>query len=124
MAGITKPTLPTVDGVGPSCVGLPDGPWHTVAEFLAHRFPGVSQPEWIARMRSGKVLDADGVALPPDARYRPHTRLHYYRSVPPEPRIPFAEIILFQDDYLVVVDKPHFLPVTPSGRYLQETLLV
>mgnify|MGYP000638494276 CR=1 FL=1 len=25
---------------------------------------------------------------------------------------------------VVVADKPHFLPVTPSGRYLQETLLV
>jgi tRNA pseudouridine32 synthase / 23S rRNA pseudouridine746 synthase len=32
--------------------------------------------------------------------------------------------VLFQDEYLVVADKPHFLPVTPSGRYVQETLLV
>jgi tRNA pseudouridine32 synthase / 23S rRNA pseudouridine746 synthase len=32
--------------------------------------------------------------------------------------------VLFQDELLVVADKPHFLPVIPSGRYLQETLLV
>jgi tRNA pseudouridine32 synthase/23S rRNA pseudouridine746 synthase len=32
--------------------------------------------------------------------------------------------VLFQDDLLVVADKPHFLPVTPGGRHLQETLLV
>jgi tRNA pseudouridine32 synthase/23S rRNA pseudouridine746 synthase len=41
-----------------------------------------------------------------------------------EPRIPFDEVVLFQDEHLVVVDKPHFLPVVPSGNYLQETLLV
>lgn len=39
-------------------------------------------------------------------------------------RIPFEETVLFQDEYLVVADKPHFLPVIPSGRYVQETLLV
>jgi tRNA pseudouridine32 synthase/23S rRNA pseudouridine746 synthase len=44
--------------------------------------------------------------------------------VPHEPRIPFEEVVLFQDDHLVVVDKPHFLPVVPSGGYLNETVLV
>jgi tRNA pseudouridine32 synthase/23S rRNA pseudouridine746 synthase len=38
--------------------------------------------------------------------------------------IPFDETILFQDDWLVVADKPHFLPVTPTGGYVQQTLLV
>ena len=28
-----------------------------------------------------------------------------------------------RDNDLIVVDKPHFLPVTPSGRFLHETLL-
>jgi tRNA pseudouridine32 synthase/23S rRNA pseudouridine746 synthase len=41
-----------------------------------------------------------------------------------EPAIPFEAAVLYQDDYLVVADKPHFLPVTPSGRYVQQTLLV
>ena len=38
--------------------------------------------------------------------------------------IPFEESVLYRDDHIVVADKPHFLPVIPSGRYLQETLLV
>jgi tRNA pseudouridine32 synthase/23S rRNA pseudouridine746 synthase len=50
--------------------------------------------------------------------------LYYFRHVNAEPRIPFDEVVLFQDEHLVVADKPHFLPVTPSGRYVQETLLV
>jgi tRNA pseudouridine32 synthase/23S rRNA pseudouridine746 synthase len=40
-----------------------------------------------------------------------------------EPEIPFEEGILFRDDHLLVADKPHFLPVTPSGLYLHQTLL-
>ena len=32
--------------------------------------------------------------------------------------------MLYRDAFLVVADKPHFLPVTPAGGYLQETLLV
>jgi tRNA pseudouridine32 synthase/23S rRNA pseudouridine746 synthase len=51
-------------------------------------------------------------------------RIYYYRAVDVEARIPFEEAVLYQDDHLVVADKPHFLPVTPSGHYLQETLLV
>lgn len=51
-------------------------------------------------------------------------RVYYYRALEAEPRIPFEETVLFQDEFLVVADKPHFLPVIPSGRYLQETLLV
>ena len=50
-------------------------------------------------------------------------KVYYYRDITAEPRIPFDEIVLFQDDTLVVADKPHFLPVIPSGRYVQETLL-
>nr|WP_255539786.1 pseudouridine synthase [Polynucleobacter sp. MWH-Creno-3A4] len=40
-----------------------------------------------------------------------------------EPEIPFEEQILYQDDHILVADKPHFLPVTPSGLYLHQTLL-
>jgi tRNA pseudouridine32 synthase / 23S rRNA pseudouridine746 synthase len=49
--------------------------------------------------------------------------VHYYREVPAEQRIPFDASIVYQDDHLLVVDKPHFLPVTPVGGYVRETLL-
>ncbi len=44
--------------------------------------------------------------------------------MPDEPPIPFEEVVLYQDAHLLVVDKPHFLPVVPSGGYLAETVLV
>lgn len=75
-------------------------------------------------MQNGEVIDEAGTAVGIDRRYQPHARIYYYRAIENEPRIPFEEVVLFQDDTLVVADKPHFLPVIPSGRYLQETLLV
>lgn len=41
----------------------------------------------------------------------------------PNPEVPGEEHVLFQDELLVVADKPHFLPVTPGGRYARQTLL-
>jgi tRNA pseudouridine32 synthase / 23S rRNA pseudouridine746 synthase len=117
------------DGVGVSSVALPPGEWPTVLAFLSQRFPRIPAHEWQTRMAAGDVCDAQGQAVPPSAAYLPYAKvpgakLYYYRSVAVELPIPFTETVLHQDAHIVVADKPHFLPVTPSGRYLQETLLV
>ncbi|WP_231969509.1 pseudouridine synthase [Polynucleobacter necessarius] len=52
----------------------------------------------------------------------PNTALMYFRRLAREPEIPFEEQILYQDEHILVADKPHFLPVTPSGLYLHQTL--
>ena len=120
--------LATREGVGPSCVGLPAGPWRTITDFLVERFPAISRETWLARMASQQVVDEFGELVTPERAYPGSSsgtvRVYYYRDVPDEPLIPFHETVLFQDEHLVVADKPHFLPVTPSGNYLQETLLV
>lgn len=121
---VMRPTLPTINGVSPSCVALPSGPWPTVLDYLAERIPAVERGDWAARMARGEVVDAQGLPVPPDAAYRPQSKLYYWRALPFEHRIPFEETIVFQDEWLLVADKPHFLPVTPKGRYLHETLLV
>ena len=88
------------------------------------RFPGISADIWQARLRAGDVIDVRGAPVDAERSYEPQLRIYYYRALDAEPRIPFEETVLFQDEYLVVADKPHFLPVIPSGRYVQETLLV
>jgi tRNA pseudouridine32 synthase/23S rRNA pseudouridine746 synthase len=105
-------------------VALPSGHWPTLLDFLVERFPGVAQHIWQQRMAQGDVIDELGTPLLVNQAYQPHQRLYYYRDVPDEPRIPFDEVILFEDEHLMVVDKPHFLPVVPSGGYLTETVLV
>ena len=121
---MSRAVLPNRAGVGPSCVSLPAGPWRTIAEFLYERFPAQPQALWLQRMASGAVVDEHGIAVTAQRPYQQHVRVYYYRSLDQEPRIPFDEVLLYQDAYLAVVDKPHFLPVAPSGRYLQETVLV
>jgi tRNA pseudouridine32 synthase / 23S rRNA pseudouridine746 synthase len=127
---VTRPAAPglaTRDGVGPSCVSLPpasSGAWPTITDFLVERFPAIARSIWLERMAAQLVLDEFGQPVTPDRPYQGHIRIYYYRALAAEPVIPFEEAVLFQDDHLVVADKPHFLPVTPSGNYLQETLLV
>ena len=117
-------SLPTRNGVGASCVGLPGGQWPTVLDFFAERFRDVDRSTWERRMADGLVLDEAGQPLAMDAAYRPHSRLYYYRDLPAETPIPFEAEVIFQDEHLLAVDKPHFLPMVPGGRYLQQTLLV
>ena len=110
--------------MSPSCVGLPAGDWPTVLDFLVERFPAIARSTWLQRMAAGEVVDEHGEPVTATRPYRGHLRVYYYRALPDEPRVPFEAKVLFQDAHLVVADKPHFLPVTPSGHYLQETLLV
>ena len=112
------------DGVSASCVALPHGPWPRLIDFLAERLPAVSLMQWAQRMDAGRVLDETGQPLPAGTRFAPGTRVYYYRELEVEPAIPFEESIVHQDEHLLVADKPHFLPVTPTGRYVQQTLLV
>lgn len=116
--------LPMRDGVSASWVSLPGGPWATFQDFFAERFPLVSNADWSERMRIGDVVDAQGKPVDPTAAYCPHQKFWYYRALDEEQRIPFEEVVLHQDEHLLVADKPHFLPVVPTGRYLQESLLV
>jgi tRNA pseudouridine32 synthase/23S rRNA pseudouridine746 synthase len=124
MSHLLKSLLPTVEGVGPSCQWLPAGPWKTVLDFLAQRYPGVNEAAWDERMARGQVTDEAGVRLHAASPYRAGACIYYYRELASETCIPFRERILYQDDHLLVVDKPHFLPVIPAGRFLHETLLV
>lgn len=112
------------DGVGPSCVVLPSQGGGSMLDFLAQRLPAVSRDGWHERMLAGDVLDERGQAVSPQRPFEPGLRVYYYRSLPAEPALPFVETVLYQDEHLVVADKPHFMPVTPTGRYLHHTLLV
>jgi tRNA pseudouridine32 synthase/23S rRNA pseudouridine746 synthase len=115
-----KPALPLRDGVAASAVFCPAGGWATFTAFLAERLPRVL--DWPERLARGDVVDDDGRPVP-DAPYRGNRRLYYWRYLADEPEVPFEERIVFQDEHLLVADKPHFLPVTPSGSYARQTLM-
>lgn len=116
-------TPPTIDGVTASRYQLPPGPWTTVLDALCAGFPRVDRDTWISRFLRGRILDGSGTPLPLDAPYRVGAEIRYYREVANEARIDAMETILHVDADLIVVDKPHFLPVMPGGGYVADTLL-
>ncbi len=117
--------LPVRDGVNATRLRLPDeGPWDTALDYMMHRW-GHIDPQGIEdRFDAGEIVGEAGVALDRTTPLRDHTFIWYYRTLPPETRIPVELSILHQDEHLLVVDKPHFLPTTPGGTYIQESALV
>lgn len=117
--------LPIKDGVAPSYLWITETQAGGMLRFLCERFPDVSAAGWAGRLARGEVVDAQGSALGADSHVRQGMRIWYYRELEePETPIPFEEKVLFQDEHLLVADKPHFLPTIPTGRFLHETLLV
>ncbi len=112
------------NGVGASHVGMPKGAWPTVFDFLCARFPSIGAAQWQQRLAAGDVFDDTGHAFAIDSAYPGFGKLHYFRDPPTEREIPFEAKIIYQDERILVADKPHFLPVVPAGQWLQQTLLV
>lgn len=112
------------EGISSSMVYLPAGQEHAcLLDFFITNFPHIDRGEWEARFAEGLVMTQEGDAVAARDPYLPNTHLQYFRRLAREPEIPFEEAILFQDEHILVADKPHFLPVTPSGLYLHQTLL-
>lgn len=118
---LTPPSASTL--LSASTAVLPQGHWSTVLDCLCDRFPAISRACWQDRFTRGLILDHQHQPLPIDTPHRAGQKIFYFREVADEPVIPFTERILYMDEHLLVADKPHFLPVTPAGRYVTQTLL-
>lgn len=110
------------DGVCASRVAVAAGSDVPVVDFLGMRLPRVT--DWPQRLARGEVLDTDGRPVGPAEACRRGAVLWYWRDPGPEPAVAGELDILHQDDWLVAVDKPHGLSVTPGGRWLYQTALV
>jgi tRNA pseudouridine32 synthase / 23S rRNA pseudouridine746 synthase len=117
--------LPVRDGVNATRLRLPnEGPWDTAMDYMMHRW-GHIDPQGIEdRFDAGEIVGEGGIRLDRTTPLEDHTFIWYYRTLPPETRIPVEINILHQDEHILVVDKPHFLPTTPGGTYIQESALV
>lgn len=104
-------------------LGVPAGAKGTVLEFVSQRFAHVPQAVWAERFDKQLVRDGCGrIVQAQDIACRLQ-HIVYPRHPQHEAVIPFEAQVLFQDADLVIVDKPHFLPVAPTGNYVAQTLL-
>ncbi|WP_404291605.1 pseudouridine synthase [Glutamicibacter arilaitensis] len=117
--------LPVRNGVNATRLRVPkNGPWETVADYLLERFGHVDPEGLMRRFEEQEIVGLGGVPLSANTTLGEHEFIWYYRSLPVETPIPFEAKILHQDEHLIAVDKPHFLPSTPGGRFIQESALV
>jgi tRNA pseudouridine32 synthase / 23S rRNA pseudouridine746 synthase len=109
--------LPVRDGLGPARLRVRGGP---LGDELLARFG----PEVAAKAIAGEVVDQHGVVLDPTTVLPAGASVYLYRDLPDEVPVPFDIPVLYQDDAIVVVDKPHFLATMPRGRHVAQTALV
>ncbi|QYK01040.1 pseudouridine synthase [Shewanella psychrotolerans] len=95
----------------------------TVLDFLAIKFPQIPYDVWFARVVDGKVHWQNGDRIDVDSRYLPKQRVFYYREVVEEPKIPLYESIIYQDERIIIANKPHYLALHPSGQCVNECLV-
>ncbi|GFG97515.1 pseudouridine synthase [Mycobacterium timonense] len=109
--------LPVRDGLGPARVRLHGGP--VLAELTA-RFGARAR----AKVLAGEVVGADGAVIDAATVLPAGASVYLYRELPDEVPVPFEIPVLYRDDDLVVVDKPHFVATMPRGRHVAQTALV
>src|SRR5262245_31852829 len=112
--------------IRPSRLYLPkfDSAPPTIFEYLLARFPQVSPETWLERVSQGRITISDGTTLEVHSPYRHGLTVFYRKQVPAEPPSTEEPLIVYRDDKILVVDKPHGVPVTPSGEYVERSLLV
>jgi len=117
--------LPVRDGVGATRLHVPrTGPWSTVSAYMVERFFHLDPERLLERFDRGEIVAYDGSPLTRSTPLEAEEFVWYYREPPVEAEIPFDIEILHEDEHLVVIDKPHFLPSTPAGKYVQNSALV
>ena len=120
--------LPMIDGVSASVIYLEkfnnkEQPPASMFDFLCQKFPHIGADEWRRRFDDGLIFWENGVPCLFDEPYQYGRSIYYYRFLEHEIIVPFAHEIVFENQEFMVVDKPHFLTVTPSGNYVKQTLL-
>lgn len=105
------------DGIGPARLRLHGGP--VLAELNA-RFG----EDGAAKVRGGEVVCSDGRPVTVDTVLPPGSFVYLYRELRDEVPVPFDCPVLYRDDHIVVVDKPHFLATMPRGRHVAQSALV
>jgi len=98
----------------------------TVAQYLRARFP--DDTAGVARkIAQNDVYDGQGNPISEQTAYVAGEWIYLYRDPPTdEPVVPgLSEIeILYRDNHLLVIDKPHQVSVIPRGRWVTQTALV
>lgn len=119
-----KAPLPIRNGLGPDRLRMPaESSARTVLEHLVGEHPG-ERDLWADLVSAGDVVDEHGRKITSRTPYQPTRFVYFYREPAPEIPVPHEIEILYRDDSILVIDKPHFLATIPRGAHIVESAVV
>lgn len=93
----------------------------TLLDFLTERHPHVAREEWQQAIEKGRIIQkTDTVAA--DRIVKEGERFDHLVPATTEPDVNAGILVLYEDDELVVVNKPAPLPMHPCGRFNRNSL--
>lgn len=95
---------------------------YALVDFLCGFFPHIPREEWLEICARGNYVNEAGEAVSAD--HVVHAGKRYKRVMPGtvEPDVNAGIRFLYEDEAIIVLDKPAPLPMHPSGRFNRNTL--
>jgi 23S rRNA pseudouridine1911/1915/1917 synthase len=94
----------------------------TVIDYYVQKYDHSTYEQWLERITLGQVL-VNNNPITPQTILQAGQWLSYHRLPWQEPDVPLSFDIVYEDEHLLVIDKPSGLPVLPGGGFLENTLL-
>lgn len=99
-------------------------PWPTLRDFLVEKLTRITPSRIDEMITEKKFVTQDGVPITAMTTFEPQCFIFFHRDLPDEKSVPFPIGILYQDERILVVDKPHFLSSIPRGQHVLESVVV
>ncbi|MDX8030699.1 RluA family pseudouridine synthase [Lentzea sp. BCCO 10_0856] len=116
--------LPQRNGLDAARLKLPpEGSWPLLRDHLVERLPRVASERIDEMLREERIWGVSG-PLGIDTPFVPDSYIWFHRDLPVEVPVPFEVGVVYQDENIVVADKPHFLATIPRGQHIMQTALV
>ncbi len=94
----------------------------SVLDYYANRYLHSSRSEWQMRIELGQIL-LDGKPTTSETCLKTGQKLAYHRPPWQEPDVPLNWLTIYEDNEVLVIEKPSGLPVLPGGGFLENTLV-
>ncbi len=94
----------------------------TLIDLLCGIFPQASREDWLKLCEGGQFAKEDGRLLEANEIVRAGERCFRLMPATVEPAVNAAVRVLYEDEAVVVIDKPAPLPMHPCGRFNRNTL--
>ncbi len=91
--------------------------------FLSRQYGYLSRSEWQKEIQRGKISYNGEILTRFDRKVRAGDQITYAGRDAAEPDVDSNYTVLYEDEYLLAVNKPGNLPVHPAGVFYHNTLL-